>query len=108
MNKGEIWLVELMFKTGREQSGTRPCIIIAPTKTKMVIVVPLTSNLQALRFADTIQIKRSLENNLEKNSVGLIFHLQSIDKRRLIRNLGRVEKIYMNDINARLKHLLSI
>ena len=34
-------------KKGREQEGIRPGIIIADTKTDLILVIPLTSNLEA-------------------------------------------------------------
>ena len=33
MKKGELWVVEFPTKKGREQSGKRPAIIMADTKT---------------------------------------------------------------------------
>ena len=59
MKKGEIWILKLPSKGGKEQKGIRPGIIIANTKTSMIVTLPLTSNLQALRFPNTIEIKNS-------------------------------------------------
>ncbi len=108
MKKGEIWIIELPFKNGREQSGTRPCIIISDTKTDMVIVIPLTSNIQALRFPNTLEIKKSLENNLEKDSIALIFHIQSLDKKRFINKVGILEDHYLKKIDELLKKLIEL
>ena len=67
MNKGEIWLVDFPSRRGREQTGKRPSIIVADTATDLVLVVPLTSNLQALeKLPYTIQINKSKENKLDK------------------------------------------
>ncbi len=48
MEKGELWIVEFPSKSGREQSGKRPSIIIADTKTSLIVLIPLTSNLESL------------------------------------------------------------
>ncbi len=48
MEKGEVWIVEFPSKRGREQEGRRPLIVIADTKTSLVLVIPLTSNVEAL------------------------------------------------------------
>ena len=50
MQKGEIWLVELPSADGHEQAGTRPVAVLTETEANIAIVVPFTSNLQALRF----------------------------------------------------------
>ena len=48
MKKGEIWLVEFPSANGHEQTGKRPVIIIAETEMNISIVIPFTSNLQAV------------------------------------------------------------
>jgi len=58
MNKGEIWLVEFPSTNGHEQSGTRPVIVLADIKI-ISIILPLTSNIQALRFPYTLEVKPS-------------------------------------------------
>ncbi len=73
MNKGEIWLVDLPPANGHEQSGTRPVILITETKANIAIIIPFTSNLQALRFPHTIEVKPSGKNGLSDISVALLF-----------------------------------
>ena len=107
MKKGELWILELPSKGRREQSGTRPCLILADTQTNMIIVIPLTSNFQALRFPNTLEIKKSYENKLERNSVALIFQIQSLDKRRFKRKIGILEENYVEQIKRKLKELLN-
>ena len=77
MDKGEIWLANLPQWTGREQLGTRPVIIMADTKIGMIIVIPLTSNLKALKYPYTIEMKPSKQNRLDKESAALIFQIKS-------------------------------
>ncbi|MBI2581466.1 type II toxin-antitoxin system PemK/MazF family toxin [Candidatus Woesearchaeota archaeon] len=50
MKKGEIWLVELPTTNGHEQEGYRPAMVLAEAEANIAIIVPFTSNLQALRF----------------------------------------------------------
>ena len=75
MNKGEIWLVELPASNGYEQAGTRPVIILADTESNITIIIPFTSNIQALRFPNTIEIAPSKENGLNGKSIALIFQI---------------------------------
>lgn len=50
MKKGGVCIVNLAVEVGHEQYGQRPAILISNPKTGILIVIPLTSNLEALRF----------------------------------------------------------
>ena len=109
MEKGEIWIVQFYSKKGREQEGTRPAIIIANTKTDLVLLIPLTSNLEALKkLPFTAKIEKTNNNGLEKDSVALIFQLQALDKKRLISKIGDTESHYLDKINEIIKDLLKL
>ena len=109
MKKGELWIAGFPFRKGREQSGKRPVIVIADTKTSVAIVIPLTSNLEAIqRFSYVLEIKKSEENKLEKDSAALIFQLQALDKRRFVAKLGVIEQSYIEEIDRTIKDLLKI
>ena len=106
MKKGEIWVVELPYIESKEQAGIRPALIISDTKSGMIVILSLTSNIQALRFPNTIEIKKSLQNGLEKDSIALLFHIRSIDFRRLIKKVGNLEDIYVKTIDTKLKEMM--
>jgi mRNA interferase MazF len=109
MKKGELWVSEFKSGNGREQKGIRPAMIIADTKTDLIIVVPLTSNLDSLtKLPFTIKIESSINNNLETDSVALLFQIRTLDKRRLIHKIGNLEQNYINQINTQLKILLKL
>lgn len=91
MRKGEIWLVDIPETDGREQSGKRPVAVVADTDSNISIVVPFTSNLQALRFPHTLEIEPSKENGLAARSIALVFQIRAIDKKRLRVRIGRLE-----------------
>lgn len=106
MRRGELWLVKLFESTGREQYGLRPAIIIADTPTDICIVVPLTSNLKALKFPYTIQVEPTKHNGLQNISVALVFQIRAIDKSRLTKKLGQLEKSSVENIAEVLSKLL--
>lgn len=107
MKKGEIWILDFPSKGAREQRGVRPGLVLADTKTDLIFTIPLTSNVQALRFPNTVEIKKSEVNGLEKDSVALVFQLQSLDKKRFLTKIGEVEKEPMEKIDSELKRLLN-
>jgi len=108
MRKGEIWSVELPSTNGREQSGARPVIILAETEANIAIIIPFTSNLQALRFPNTIEVKPSKGNGLTAFSVALVFQIRAIDKKRLKRKIGELENPNLEEINLILKRILRL
>lgn len=108
MKKGEIYLVEIPFLGGHEQEGTRPTIILADTKTPVIIVVPCTSNTHALRFPFTLRIENSKINGLKELSIALVFHVRSIDKSRLKKRIGSLESKYVRELDKTVKKLLNI
>lgn len=108
MKKGEVWIVEIPGVDGHEQRGLRPAIFIADTKTSVAIVVPCTSNIEALRFPFTLRIKPSRENGLDAPSVALVLQLRALDKRRLQKKVGRLEKILLRRVDEMVKDLLGL
>lgn len=108
MNKGEIWILDFPSKSGKEQEGTRPAIILATTEVGMIISVPLTSKIQAKKFPHTVLINKSERNNLEQDSIALIFQIRSLDKQKFRYKVGNLEDYYLHKIDEELKSLLKI
>jgi mRNA-degrading endonuclease toxin of MazEF toxin-antitoxin module len=52
MRIGEIWLVDLEDSKGHERQGTRPAVIVGIAHS-MIIVVPLTGNLNSSKQFQT-------------------------------------------------------
>ena len=80
MKKGDIFLVDLSSGFGHEQRGFRPAILVSSFIAGMVVVIPLTTKFESLRFPYTLSIIASSVNSLEQNSVALVFQIKSIDK----------------------------
>lgn len=108
MRKGEIWLVELPYTNGHEQTGARPVIVLAETEADIAIIVPFTSNLQALRFPHTIEVKPCKENGLKDISVALIFQVRAIDKKRLKKKIGELGNSTLREVDTILKKILGL
>lgn len=106
MKKGEVWLVELPSVDGHEQAGTRPAIVLAEAEADIALIVPFTSNLQALRFPNAIEVKPSERNGLSVISVALVFQARAIDKKRLKTKIGELEAQPLDKLDALLRRLL--
>lgn len=72
----------------------------------MLMVVPVTSSLRAMRFAFTVKIEPSAQNGLTKVSVAMVFQLRSIDRKRLLRKIGHLESDYLVEIDAAIWQML--
>ncbi len=108
MKKGEIWLVKLPAANGHEQAGTRPVIILSETEANIAVVIPLTSNIQALRYPHTIEVKPSSINGLKTVSVVLVFQIRAIDKMRLNTKIGEIEEKVLTEADMMLRKMLRL
>ena len=108
MKKGEVWFVEIPTVVGHEQSGARPVIVLSKLEADIVIIVPFTSNMQALRFPHTIEVNPSSKNGLKSKSVALVFQLRAIDKRRLKNKIGTIEDKTLSNIDSMIKEILDL
>ena len=115
MARGDIVLVNLpqpIGRTGHEQVGRRPAVIVHDDATSstlsVIMIIPLTSRLNAQRFSHTILIKPSDENGLDVPSVLLVFQLRAIDRSRIDRTIGRLETEWMGQVDAEMRRMLGL
>ncbi len=109
MTVGEVRWVELVSKGGHAQKGRRPAVILqsqkVSTRIPTVLVVPLTSQIDALRFPGTVLVEADGDNGLRRASVALVFQLTAIDQRYLRDRLGKVSQTVVNEIFSALEEL---
>lgn len=91
-----------------EQLGTRPATILAETEANISLAIPLTSNIQALRFPHTLEIKPTKRNGLATLSIALIFRMRAIDKKRVKNKIGELEDSIVKEVDKSIKTLLKI
>jgi mRNA interferase MazF len=115
MGRGDIVLVELpqpASGTGHEQIGNRPALVVHDDATSaalsVIAIIPFTSNLSAQQFPHTILVQPSSGNGLSLPSILLVFQLRAIDKRRIIRKIGRLETRIMTMVNNEMKQMLGL
>ncbi len=108
MKKGEIWVIDSGNSSGHEQSGIRPAVVFSGVVAGLVMVVPLTSNSRALRFAHTVQLSPTTSNGLTASSSALIFQLRAIDVKRLEKKMGSLTADELKLVNKEIKKMLSV
>ena len=94
VKRGDIFYADLSPVVGSEQGGVRPVLILqnntgnffSPT----LIVVPLTSNIDKKPNQPTHFLLEHV-HGLSRPSVVILEQLKTLDKRRIIRYMGRVD-----------------
>lgn len=110
--KGYIYLADLPID-GNQQSGKRPVIVTQNEKGNQngprVHVVPLSSRTyKAAHLRTHVPILKSKQNGLRCDSVALAENLQSIQKDRLIKCIGRTDDACYERVARAIKLHLAI
>jgi len=84
----QVWLVSLNPTKGREINKTRPCVVISPnemTALSTVLVAPMTTKGFDFPCRVTCKFKG-------KNGLILLDQIRAVDKTRLVKKLGSINK----------------
>lgn len=111
VKRGDIWLVNLDPTEGHEIKKSRPAIIIQNDTgneySPITIIAPVTSQkLDSVHPFEVLLTKGS--SGLEKDSKALLNQIRAIDKRRLVRKLGKVNSETLYDIDEAIKISLGL
>jgi mRNA interferase MazF len=108
MARGDVLLVGLPDSDKREEKGNRPAIAVQTdvAVSPMLMIVPVTSSLGALRFPFTVRIEPSVLNGLTLLSVAMVFQMRAIDRKRIIRKIGELEPEYLVQIDGEIWRML--
>lgn len=114
MRRGDLFWAELRPRSGSEQTGRRPVILVshdgfneAPTW-RSVIVVPLTtSEAQALRGPTAILLDPGT-GGLEKASVALCHQVTTLDRAKLTERIGALPAPALGRVENGLRAALEL
>ena len=99
----QIYLINLDPTIGHEIKKTRPCVIISPNEMNStigtVIIAPMTtkSHNYPTRVPLTFQ---------EKNGWIVLDQIRTIDKKRIIKKLGKLKPLEIESLKSVLKEML--
>ncbi len=100
LDQYQIILVNLDPTIGSEIKKTRPCVIISPDEMnkylRTIVVAPMTSN--SKKYPTRIEIK-----NESKEGWIVIDQIRTIDKQRIIKDLGRLSNLEIKKLKSILK-----
>ena len=114
MKRGDVFIAELIPRSGSEQSGTRPVVIISHDSLnsspgwRSIIVVPLSTSLsQARRTLTTVPVFAG-EGGIARDSVALCHQVTTVDRGKLRQRLGTLTEDHMHDIETGLKAAMNL
>jgi len=109
--RGEVYLVNFDPTIGSEIKKTRPALIIqndiANAHSPVVIVAAISSQFKEQPYPTEVLIEKG-EAGLLHDSVVLLNQIRSVDKRRLLKQVGKIEDQTMVRVNHALEISLGI
>ena len=111
IKREDIILCDFNPVIGTEQSGIRPAVIIqidrANTASPHTIVAPLTSRIRKSLLPSHVFVPIGVAN-LTQDSVILCEQIRVIDKSRIIRVIGHLDREYIMQLNVALCTILGL
>jgi mRNA interferase MazF len=109
MNRGEIYWANLSPRSGSEQTGRRPVIVVShdgfnhDMGWRSVLVVPMTTSLsQAKRGLTAVQVPGSA-TGLRKASVALCHQVTTLDRSKFTKRIGVLSPDSLREVDGGLK-----
>ena len=110
MARGDVLLINLPTSDKHEQSGRRPAVAVQTdiASEPMLMVAPVTSNLNALRFNFAVKIEPSNDNGLTQTSIVMIFQMRAIDKSRIVKLIGKLSTEDLAKVDSEIRQMLGL
>jgi mRNA interferase MazF len=114
MQRCEIYLADINPRSGSEQKGIRPVIIIShdsfntTPNWNSIIVIPVSTSEKQIKRAPTVVKLSKNDTDLEKDSFALCHQITTLDKSKLKQKLGTLSENYIKEIEKAIKYSLSM
>ncbi|MBI5215467.1 MAG: type II toxin-antitoxin system PemK/MazF family toxin [Ignavibacteriae bacterium] len=111
IHRGDVVLCDLNPVVGTEQSGIRPVIVLQIDKANLIsphtIIVPLTTKIRKALLPSHVVLNAGT-GGIAENSVVLCEQIRVIDKRRIIKTVGQLDRISMQAIAHAVNIILGL
>ena len=114
MRRGEVYWADLAPRSGSEQTGTRPVILVSDdgfNQTegwRSVIVVPVTTSIAQARRGPTVVEIPAGAAGLSKPSVAICHQVTTLDRAKLSRRIGILTPDLLERLAEALKAALDL
>ncbi|HHT9113578.1 MAG: type II toxin-antitoxin system PemK/MazF family toxin [Planctomycetes bacterium] len=99
----EVFLINLDPTIGHEIQKTGPCLVVSPDEMNeninTVIIAPMTT--RSHEYPTRINVKFQ-----GKNGWIVLDQIRTVDKRRLVKRLGKIDKIVIQKVKDVIKEML--
>jgi mRNA interferase MazF len=99
----EVYFISLDPTIGHEIKKVRPCVIISPDEMNKnistVIIAPMTT--QSHFYPTRIPLKFT-----GKDAWIVLDQLRTVDRKRLIKKIGKIEQVIVNQVKSIIKEML--
>ncbi len=111
IGRGDVVLCDLSPVVGTEQAGVRPVVILqidrANAASPHTIIVPFTTKIRRTLLPSHAFVSAGA-GGLSQDSVALCEQVRVIDKRRIIKVLGRLDELCLEEIAKALRTILGL
>ena len=114
MKRGEVFVAELRPRSGSEQRGTRPVIVVShdafnePQEWCSIIVVPCSTSVRQARRGPTVVSIPRRTGGMPKSSLALCHQVTTLDRSKLEERIGTLPNHLMAEIRRGLILALSL
>lgn len=111
VTRGDVVLCDLNPVIGTEQSGIRPVVILQIDRANAVsphtIIAPCTSKIRRALLPSHVFVPAGV-GGLSQDSVVLCEQIRVIDKSRIMRVIGHLDDVYMEQLATALSTILGL
>ena len=111
IHRGDVVLCDLNPVVGTEQAGIRPVVVVqidpANAASPHTIIVPFTTKIRRALLPSHAFVPAGV-GGLSRDSVALCEQVRVIDRRRIIRVLGHLDGLHLEEIVKALRTILGL
>jgi mRNA interferase MazF len=114
MTRGDVYWAELRPRSGAEQSGRRPVVVVSSDGFnrvpgwRSVIVVPLSTSESQVRRGPSAVIVEAAQCGLDRDGVALCHQVTTLDRAKLTRRLGALPAEVLREVDDGLHAALDL
>ncbi len=114
MKRGEVYWADLVPRSGSEQTGRRPVILVSHdgfnqiAAWRSMIVVPIITSVSQVKRGPTVVPLPSGEAGLAKTSFAICHQVTTLDRAKLTTRLGVISSSALQEVEEGLRAALDL
>lgn len=114
MKRGDVYWAVLAPRSGSEQQGRRPVIIVShdgfnrTTNWRSVIVIPISTSSTQTKRGPTAVVLPAKSGGLTKTSIALCHQVTTLDRAKLTKRLGTLTDGLMQEVDVGIRAALDL